>query len=437
MNKKINVLLFFTVLFGFPLLTLLLPKVDYSEDEKRKLAQFPVFSWESYLAGHWTNKIDKYFDDHFPFRRALISWTPLFHAAKGFESKNEERVVVFKRKGKSPKEQAKAEIRDTLTFLDEFEENFSGAMVIIDGCVYPMGAGSPKMGKAFASMVSEYAQRFPEIRVFSAVAPLSSAFIPVEKYRHYNTKNRNSLLAIKNNLTNGAIFSDVFEELNNHSRTKLYFGTDHHWKPIGAYYAYVAFCKSAGIQPVPLTKMTKKVKYNFVGTMYQYTKDPTVKAHPDTMEYWEPQVETVATNLGSQSTTKGTSAKVFYETSSGGNTYSTFLGGDHPLMRIQTSVKNGKKAVVVKNSMGNAFAVYLISHYEEVWVVDLRYSKQNLAKIIREQHINDLVFAVGMYAAMSNGTIGMMRRLAFQGGTAEKGTKALKNTTRLGTDSIK
>ena len=152
MNKKINVLLFFTVLFGFPLLTLLLPKVDYSEDEKRKLAQFPVFSWESYLAGHWTNKIDKYFDDHFPFRRALISWTPLFHAAKGFESKNEERVVVFKRKGKSPKEQAKAEIRDTLTFLDEFEENFSGAMVIIDGCVYPMGAGSPKMGKAFASI---------------------------------------------------------------------------------------------------------------------------------------------------------------------------------------------------------------------------------------------------------------------------------------------
>jgi hypothetical protein len=436
MNKKINVLLFFMALFGFPLLLLFLPKVTHSVDEKRKLAVFPGFSWDSYLGGQWTNMVDSYIDDHFPFRSELISWTPMFHASKGIGSNDEERVVIVNRKQERGKKKTKAEKRDTLTFLDEFEENFSGAMVIIDGCVYPMGAGSPKMGKAFAAMVSEYAQRFPDTRVFSAVAPLSSAFIPVEKYRHYNTKNRNSLLGIKNNLTNGAIFSDVFEELNNHSRTKLYFGTDHHWKPIGAYYAYVAFCKSAGIQPVPLTKMKKKVKYNFVGTMYQYTKDPKVKAHPDTMEYWEPQVETVATNFGAHSTTKGTNAKVFYETSSGGNTYSTFLGGDHPLMRIQTSVKNGKKAVVIKNSMGNAFAVYLISHYEEVWVVDLRYSKQNLAKIIREQHINDLVFAVGMYAAMSNGTIGMMRRLAFQGGAPDKEVKSIKNTKKGG-DSIK
>ena len=33
-----------------------------------------------------------------------------------------------------------------------------------------------------------------------------------------------------------------------------------------------------------------------------------------------------------------------------------------------------------------------------------------------ENKINDLIFAVGMYAAMSKGTIGMMRRLATQSG---------------------
>jgi hypothetical protein len=49
-------------------------------------------------------------------------------------------------------------------------------------------------------------------------------------------------------------------------------------------------------------------------------------------------------------------------------------------------------------------------------VVDLRYSKQNLTKIIQENNINDIVFAVGMYAAMSKGTIGMMRRLPTQSG---------------------
>jgi hypothetical protein len=66
--------------------------------------------------------------------------------------------------------------------------------------------------------------------------------------------------------------------------------------------------------------------------------------------------------------------------------------------------------------MGNAFTPFLISHYEEIWVVDFRYSKQNLLDIIRKNGINDMIFAVGMYAAMSDGTINMMRRLGKQNG---------------------
>ncbi|NBU92432.1 MAG: hypothetical protein EBS17_06275, partial [Flavobacteriia bacterium] len=46
----------------------------------------------------------------------------------------------------------------------------------------------------------------------------------------------------------------------------------------------------------------------------------------------------------------------------------------------------------------------------------LRYAKQNLTQILQENNINDLIFAVGMYAAMSHGTIGMMRQLATQSG---------------------
>jgi hypothetical protein len=66
--------------------------------------------------------------------------------------------------------------------------------------------------------------------------------------------------------------------------------------------------------------------------------------------------------------------------------------------------------------MGNAFSVFLVSHYQEIWVVDFRYSKQNLIELIRANNINDMIFAVGMYAAMSNGTINMMRNLAKQNG---------------------
>lgn len=391
------------------------PKEKISVSEKRKLADIPTFSFKNYINGKWIDSMDHYIDDHFPFRAGFISSSAYFHQAKGFQLKNAERVVVLKKKPKVLPNQSDSS-KNKLAYLEEFDEKYSGSMIIIDGCVYPMGGGSPAMSKYFSEMVNEYARNFKQVRVFSAVAPLSSAFIPVEKYKNYNAQNKRTLLAIKSSLGDGAIFCDVFDQLNQHSDKKLYFGTDHHWKPLGAYYGYVAFCKAAGLEPVPLEKMTAKVKYNFLGTMYQHTQDPTVRAHPDTMEYWIPKVQTEAVRFSAFQTDHPSKTKVFYESSSGGNTYSTFLGGDEPLIRIQTGVKNGKKAVVVKNSMGNAFSVYLVSHYQEIWVVDFRYSKQNLTKIINENKINDLIFAVGMYAAMSKGTIGMMRRLATQSG---------------------
>lgn len=416
MNKKVNVILFLVIIFGFPIVLLLSSKSKHSIEEKRDLAVVPTFSSANYLNGTWTKQLDAYIDDHFPLRKTFISFTPIFNQSFGFHFKNDERLFVVNKSKKQVTKDKEREKKDTLTYLNEFEESFSGSLLILNGCVYPLNGGSAKMAKSFAQMVNEYARNFPSLRVFSVVAPHSSAFIPVQKYSKYNSQNKRTLLAIKENLHDGAIFSDVFEELNNHSKTKLYFGTDHHWKPIGAYYAYVAFCKSAGIKYIELKDMIPKVKYNFVGTMYQYTKDPSVKAHPDTMEYWEPRVTTDAVYFGKTGTTKSIKSSVFYSSCSGGNTYSTFLGGDHPLMRITTSIKNGRRAVVIKNSMGNAFTVYLISHYEEIWVVDLRYSKQNLTTIIKENKINDLIFAVGMYAAMSDGTIGMMRRLATQSG---------------------
>ena len=42
-------------------------------------------------------------------------------------------------------------------------------------------------------------------------------------------------------------------------------------------------------------------------------------------------------------------------------------------MKITSDVKNGRKIAMIKDSYGNAFAPYLASHYEEVYVLDYRY----------------------------------------------------------------
>lgn len=417
MAKKLNTILFLVALLAIPLLYFILPKMTISKDEKRKLAIVPELNYNSYIKGAWADSIDEYVDDHFPFRTSMIDMAVQVQAWKGLRFEKQEKVFVVQKKEVKKRKSESDSTQSKMNFLDEFDQAYSGSMLIINGCVYPMGGGSPKMSKSFSRMVSEYAQQLKgETRVFSAVAPLSSAFIPVEKYKHYNTQNKNTLKAIGASLTNGAIFCDVFDEMNKHAGEKMYFSTDHHWKPIGAYYAYVAFCKAAGFEPVPLAKMEKRTKYKFLGTLYQHTLDLSVKNNPDTMEYYIPRVTTTAVRYPAYGLNKPIKSQVFYHTSSGGNTYSTFIGGDAPLMRINTNVKNGKKAIVIKNSYGNAFTVFLISHYEEIWVVDFRYSKQNMIEIIRKNKINDMIFALGMYGAMSNGTINMMRNLGKQSG---------------------
>ncbi len=417
MTSKLNTILFLSMLFGIPLLYFVLPKQKISVDEKRKLAVVPALNYDSYIKGAWADSMDSYVDDHFPFRTSMIDIAVTLQSWKGIHLKEQEKVFVSQKPKVNKNKAVKDSTASELNFLDEFEQAYSGSMLIINGSVYPMGGGSPAMSKHFSKMVSEYAEQLKgECRVFSAVAPLSSAFIPVEKYKHYNAQNKKTLKAIGSNLTNGAIFCDVFEEMNKHAGEKMYFSTDHHWKPIGAYYAYVAFCKAAGFEPVPINKMDKRTKYNFLGSLYQHTLDPSVKDNPDTMEYYIPKVTTTAVRYTAYGYDKQSKSQVFAHSSSGGNTYSTFISGDAPMMRINTNVKNGKKAIVIKNSYGNAFVVYLISHYEEIWVVDFRYSKQNIIETIRKNNINDMIFALGMYGAMSKGTINMMRNLGKQSG---------------------
>ncbi|MFN5912388.1 MAG: DHHW family protein [Bacteroidota bacterium] len=416
MAAKINSILFFLILsVGMSSYFLIKPK-RISIEEKRKLTTFPSFNWKSYVSGKWTDSMDRYLNDHFPNRLKMIEYATSVRYARGIHLKNQEKIFVYqKRHSKSRMKENQS--KDTVPkFMDDFEETYSNSMLILNGSVYPLNSGSPKMGGPFAKMVNEYAERLKgKTRVFSAVSPLSSAFIPAEKYRHYNGKNRATLEAIRDNLSNGAIFCDVFNELNNHASEKLYFSTDHHWTARGAYYAYVAFCKAAGFTPVPKENMERRVKYNFLGTLYERTRDKSVREHADTFEYFVPNVTSTAIRFG-QYDYKGVKSNTFCHNCSGGNSYSTFVCGDNPLMKITTSNKNGRKAVVIKNSMGNAFSVYMISHYEEVWVVDFRYSKHNLIDLIEKNGIDDMIFAVGMYAAMSSGTIGMMRNLATQKG---------------------
>jgi hypothetical protein len=407
MIKKIIYILIFLMLMVLSTYVFIGPKQQISENEKRNLATWPDFTLEKYFNGGYFDAISLYVNDHFPLRIKMIDWANQIRYGLGIHPESEERIIIVP----SNTESQTALINDTLTkeYNDDFKAAYSGEMLIINGRVYPQGSGSPAMGKPFAAMINEYARKLEGIcKVYSLVAPLSSAFINVKKYSYYNQRNKETLNAIRSALSTPSIFCDVFGEMDKHFGEEMFYGSDHHWNARGAYYGYVSYCSAAGIIPLSLSSMQYKKRKPFLGSLYDLTQDPEVALHPDTAEFYIPPTETKAYRYSANSLNNPTLTKVFCEASN----YNAFLCGDAPLIKITTNVQNGRKAAVIKNSMGNAFSVYLVSHYEEIWVIDFRYSGHNLMELIAANHINDLIFAVGMYAAMSHGTINMMRNLA-------------------------
>lgn len=413
MVRKIEIVILFVCLISLPSLFIVLEKEEISISEKRVLATFPDFTWENYISGKLTKGINIYINDHFPFRDYAVRFTETFRYNLGFRLQNEQKIIVVER----PKMEENSDLSENLdsadakNYLEGIDEAYSGSMLILDGKVYTQNAGNPAVSPYFSKMLNLYADSLQgKARVFSCVAPLSSAFIPLPEYEHYSKRNEETLLAIKANLNPGVYFADILGEMNQHYNEYLWYGSDHHWTGLGAYYGYVAFCKAAGITPVPLSSMEKKVKSGFLGSLYELTRDQSVRDRPDLVEtYIPPGIETQAVRYNPYDFKYPQKTRVFCNSAN----YSTFICGDAPLIKITTNIKNGKKVAVVKNSMGNAFVVYLISHYEEIYVVDFRYSKHNLLTIMKDAQVNDLVFAIGMYGAMSKGTISLIRSLAY------------------------
>ena len=73
--KKHNIIaavLFCGFLFAMAAGYLLLPYTDFSEMEKRYLAEAPDFSWENAVSGEWSTQAEDYLTDHVPGRNLFV-----------------------------------------------------------------------------------------------------------------------------------------------------------------------------------------------------------------------------------------------------------------------------------------------------------------------------------------------------------------------------
>lgn len=257
----------------------------------------------------------------------------------------------------------------------------------------------------YADAVNRYNKEFGrQARVYCMVIPTAVEYYCPDTARTWTQREQPVINGIYEALADSVCAVDVWTVLARHAPEAIYSRTDHHWAPLGAYYAAREFAGIAGVPFRDIEDYDRDTVRNYVGTMYRFSRDRAVKESPEEFVYYIPRdVEYTSTSVNytldksrrrviSETAPKESGFFIRYSDGSSG-AYCTFMGGDTKLVRVVTSTKNGRRLMILKDSFGNALPGYLFSSFEEIHVADCRYFTKNMREYVNSNNITDILFA--------------------------------------------
>lgn len=445
--NKISIAVILGVIALTAVLLAVLPRPKTSELEKRELAPMPEFSAKALFSDEYFSGIAEHFSDTVPFREQLVVLNSRMKKAMGISSPTFYGTVdiVADDEGNSleetpvqtePAQTEPVPQQTDVAVSEKTEENdsavtetsavsettesettgiadFSNNGIVVDGVkMYGEDAGvmlfggNKKQGARYAEIINKYKASLGNVNVYNMVVPTSVEFYLPKKYSKYSSSEKESIDYIYSCLSPDVTPIDAYSKLAEHTDEYIYLRTDHHWSPLGAYYAYTAFCEALGMEYHPITDYTEKVKDGFVGSLYGYTNDITLANAPEQFHYFLPPDVTYSVRTYYYDTLAPKSGgALFHEYVEGANCYGMFLGADAIHTKITTSTKNGRKIVVFKESYGNAFVPFLVNNFEEIYVIDIRYFGTNAVDYIKKIGATDVLFIDNCFAANTSSLI--------------------------------
>lgn len=458
MLNVVNVCSCILMLFGVGIYLVSVPRAEgFIESENRNLAEFPQLTPESYFSGEFTEKLTYYYTDTIPDREGLRSiankFTGLFgvhsdgveiigNAAMHVENEMPDDIgeapvtqvtvytppvtsattLVSEQNAADDTTASDADVSESVTEITEAPATETDEPIqtkertvladegeIVNGTVIVTGRGTPEVramsmfggvydiGKRYAKVLNDYKKMVGDkVNVYNLSAPLSSAYYCPDNLKK-SFGDQHACIRNIGNALEGVINVDVFDTLGEHADEYIYFRTDHHWQPLGAYYAAKKFCETAQVpfsELSDLEAVTKQEK--FCGTMYGYSNYlEDLKTYPDTFTYYKPKNK-YTTRYYTDAFTDPAAGDLIYEWASGVNMYSMFLGGDKNIAEIKTDVNNGRTLVVIKNSYGNALIPFLVGSFEKIYVVDFRYAQISMQDLFKRVGATDVLFGMAI-----------------------------------------
>ena len=319
---------------------LLLPRSDFSEMEKRYLAEAPDLRWETVFSGEWSSQAEDYLSDHVPGRNLFVGINAYMELLAGRQKLKD----VWLEAGKlleAPVALDESAIARNMNAINNLADTLGQTVHVM---VVP-SAG-------WAAGVEGYTDE-DSLKAIYAAAGENVTPVPVE---------------------------DIYR-----GRPELYYNTDHHWTSQGAHLGYAAYMEAAGREYRPAEAFEVTVAENFQGSTY--SRSALWLTQPETIELWHGSDQLTVTN----GETEGTHQGIFYmERLEEADKYTVFLDGNHSIVRVHNPEKEGK-LLVIRDSYSNCLGGFLAESYGEVVLVDLRYYRSPVSQLVLEEGFDNVL----------------------------------------------
>ena len=357
----------FCVFLGLALLAFLLsPPRAFSPREKRVLSPAPELSWAALASGDFGRRCEDYAADHLPGRDALIGLNARAERLMGLQATEEIYLGESGRLYERPCRPDPAVSRRNMDALNAFADTVGQRvdMLLI-----------PSAGYMLRGDIRGVADPYVDDRLIAEAYALAGEGVRTVE-----------------------LLPDFSREA---SPEALYYKTDHHWTSLGAYTAYAGYMDLLGRDFPAREDYSVTEERGFYGSTY--SRACLWDRPSESLELWDGGGSFTV----SFSDREGRFDSLFFpERLKEADKYPVWLDGNHPLVTIQNSSPQAQgKLLVIRDSFANCMGCFLADSYKTVVLADLRYYKQPLSLLCREEGFDDILFVYSIGNFMSDSNI--------------------------------
>lgn len=252
---------------------------------------------------------------------------------------------------------------------------------------------------SYVAAVNDFAKKLPDVKVYNMTIPTSVEFYLPAGNDGFTASQKSKIDYIAENLKD-VTNVNVYDTLEEHKDEHIFSRTDHHWQPLGAYYAAKEFAAAADTDFSDLDTYKEVTCGGYVGSMYNYSRDIHLYNDPEDFTMYIPEGKT-STTYYDRSFKNGYESSLFVSPDATGY-YCSFLGSDDRIAKIETECDNGRTLVIFKESYGNALVPFLTDSFSTIYVCDIRYFNLNAVDFCKDVKATDLLFACCTYTPAGN-----------------------------------